>query len=183
MNKIQGLISDYSPIKREGTQIVIGYGMQPIDGEEATWYEVSLPAGKYPLLSLDDVKKAIIGDINAQTDEKILSGFVWTPEGGQPINVWLSEENQRNFSEAQRVALMVSDAILPVTFKMGEDENETAVYHEFTTAEELTGFYLASVAYINQCLQQGWAEKDSIDWAPYEALFPAQQQEQPVAAA
>lgn len=173
MKKIYGSKNDYAPLKREGTQIVVSYGYEKNGKNGATWYEVSLPASKYPLLSLANVKEAIIADINANTDQQILSGFTWTPEGGAPINVWLSEENQRNFSEAQRIAMIMPDSILPVTFKLGEQEDGTPIYHDFTTSEELTSFYLQAVAFINATLAEGWLRKDSIDWAPYEALFPA----------
>lgn len=37
-------------------------------------------------------------------------------------------------------------------------------------------FYVKAVAHINQTLAAGWREKDAIDWAPYEALFPSQSQ-------
>ena len=116
-------------------------------------------------LSLSDVKDAIVKDINDRTDEKILSGFVWNDKP-----VWLSSENQFNFSEADRKAEKNAD-ILPITFKIGEQDG-TPVYHTFETYEELDGFYTLAFAYINQCLVDGWREKDSIDWAPYEALFP-----------
>ena len=108
------------------------------------------------------VKKVIVDYINSKTDERILSGFVWNG-----INVWLSDENQRNFSEAQRVAMITSGQSLPMTFKLGEDAGGNPVYHEFTTVEEITGFYLSAVAYINQCLNEGWLEKDSIDMSDY----------------
>ena len=117
---------------------------------------------KEPHLEAAEVKKIVIDRINAKTDARILSGFRWNG-----INVWLSEENQRNFSEAQRVALMTNGQSLPVTFKLGEDAEGNPVYHEFTSVEELTGFYLAAVAFIQQCLAEGWQEKDSIDWSLY----------------
>ena len=116
-----------------------------------------------------EVKKIIDNHINARTDERILSGFVWTPPATVPddspsaIHVWLSEENQRNFSEAQRVAMITNGQSLPMTFKLGEDADGNPVYHVFSTIEELTGFYLQAVAYINQCLNEGWTEKDSIN--------------------
>lgn len=113
--------------------------------------------------SMAEVKDFVYGVINAQTDEKILSGFVWNG-----IGVWLSEENQRNFSEAQRVAQMTEGESLPVKFKLGEDEQGEPVYHTFTTVNAITQFYLAAVAYINQCLKDGWDEKDSFDFTPYE---------------
>ena len=176
MNKYYGLISDFAPVVEDASRVVIAYGMQPEqDGEHATWYEVVFYK-KQGKPNFEAAKKAVIADINARTDEKIISGFVWTPQGGDPINVWLSEENQRNFSEAQRIAAAMPEAILPVTFKLGEQADETPIYHEFTTAEELTSFYLQAVAYINATLAQGWAEKDGIDWTPYqEALQPAEQ--------
>jgi len=173
MNKIYGLKSDYAPIKREGTQIVVSYGYESIDKNEGTWYEVSLPAANYPLLSFADVKDAILGDINARTDEKIISGFVWTPAaGGDPIPVWLSTENQFNFKSAYDLAVQKDGATLPVTFKMGEDADGNPVYHTFETMEDADDFYIKAVAYINQTLAAGWTEKDAIDWKPYEELFP-----------
>lgn len=117
---------------------------------------------KEPHLDMDYVKKVIVDYINSKTDERILSGFVWNG-----TNVWLSDENQRNFSEAQRVAMITGGQSLPMTFKLGEDSEGNPVYHEFTAVEELTGFYLSAVAYINQCLNEGWQEKDNIDWSQY----------------
>ena len=172
-NKYSGKVSDYQPVVEDASRVVISYGLEVAeDGENATWYEVVFYK-KQGKPSFDAAKKAILADINARTDEKIISGFVWTPEGGDPIPVWLSEENQRNFSEAQRIAADTPQAILPVKFKLGEQADETPIYHTFETSGELTSFYLQAVAYINATLAQGWAEKDGIDWTPYaEALQP-----------
>ena len=49
-----------------------------------------------------------------------------------------------------------NSSILPITFKLGEDENEEPIYYTFTTVEELTSFYTQAFAYINQCLNEGW---------------------------
>jgi hypothetical protein len=81
------------------------------------------------------------------------------------INVWLSEENQRNFSEAQRLSLV------PVKFKLSELSDGTAVYHTFESAEELNNFYTQAATYIQQCLQDGWNEKDKLDFTPFENYF------------
>lgn len=115
-----------------------------------------------------DVKDAILNAIDAKTDAKILNGYEFTPDGAEaPIVVWLSKESQTNFSEAHRLQ------IVPVKFKLNETEDKQAIYHTFETFEELNRFYIGGVQYINQCLNEGWAEKDAIDWSPYEALFPA----------
>lgn len=170
MNKINGKQSDFALMRTEGTQILIGYGLKKITGTKLyEWYEVSIPKAQINQLSLQDVKDAIINDIDARTDAKILNGYQFTPDGAEEsITVWLSKESQTNFSEAQRLQ------IIPVKFKLNETEDKQPIYHTFETIEELNRFYLGGVQYINQCLNEGWAEKDGIDWEPYEALFPAQ---------
>lgn len=170
MNKINGTLSDFALLRIEGTQIVIGYGLKKIDDSDLyEWYEVSIAKTQINQLTFEQVKAAIIADIDARTDAKILNGYEFTPDGAEePIVVWLSKESQTNFSEAQRLQ------IIPVKFKLNETEDKQPIYHTFETIEELNRFYLGGVQYINQCLNEGWAEKDGIDWEPYEALFPAQ---------
>ena len=162
MNKVYGLKSDYAAVKKDASRVIVCYGFEEVDGENATWYEVYLPMSQMQQLNINVVKEAVYGDINARTDDNILEGFVWND-----IKVWLSAENQRNFSEAQRMASAIP-SILPLTFKLGETEEEEPVYHTFESVEELDGFYVSAFAYINQCLNQGWQEKDAIDWQPYE---------------
>lgn len=172
MNKTFGPAADFALVKDDGTRTIVSYDLECVAGSEnATWREVYFPKKQVAKPSLDQVKSAIIADINAQTDEKIITGFSWTPAGGDPIPVWLSEENQRNFSEAQRIAVDMPQAMLPVTFKLGEQANGTPIYHEFTTAEELTGFYLHGLQFINATLAEGWQRKDSIDWDAYAAAL------------
>lgn len=173
MNKMNGKKSSFAPVREDGSRITICYGLKKLNEDLYEWYEVYLPKKQTAALSLQTVKDAIIGDINARTDEKIVSGFVWNPAaGGDSIPVWLSTENQFNFKSAYDLAIQKNGATLPVTFKMGEHEDGTPVYHTFNTMEDADDFYIKAVAYINFCLAQGWEEKDGIDWSPYEALFP-----------
>lgn len=167
---MNGTKADFALIREERGRIVIGYGLKKITGSKLyEWYEIYVSKAQINQLSLQDVKDAIIKDIDDRTDAKILNGYPFTPDGAEdPIIVWLSKESQTNFSEAQRLQ------IIPVKFKLNETEDKQPIYHTFETVEELDRFYLCGVQYINQCLNEGWAEKDSIDWAPYEALFPAQ---------
>lgn len=172
MNKVFGNIKDYSCVKEDASRIVIGYGFEAVDKNNATWYEVYLYKKQTSQISLEIVKNAIINDINERTDEKIVSGLVWQPKlGGEPIPVWLSTENQFNFKSAYDLAVQKNGATLPVTFKMGENEDGTPVYHTFETMEDADDFYLQAVAHINATLAEGWQEKDSIDWTPYEVYF------------
>jgi len=165
--KVNGTLSDFAAVRTEGTQIVISYGLKQVDGYLYEWHEVSLNKTSTNALTLDIVKTAILGDINHRTDEKILSGLVW-----QDKPVWLSQENQFNFKAAYDMAVQTQGATLPVTFKLGEREGGTPVYHTFGTMEESTDFYTAAVNHIHQSVEDGWREKDAIDWTPYEALFP-----------
>ena len=172
MNKVNGKKISFAPIREDGSRITICYGLKKLSVDLYEWLEVYLPKKQTSTLSLQTVKDAIIDDINARTDEKIISGFVWSPQaGGDAIPVWLSTENQFNFKSAYDLAVQKQGATLPVTFKMGEHADGTPVYHTFETMEDADDFYLQAVGYINQCLEAGWTEKDSIDWAPYEDYF------------
>lgn len=173
MNRTYGKKECFEPVRRDASRTIVSYDYkEEEDHINATWREVYFYKKKNRHPTLIQVKGAVYADINKQTDEKILSGFAWTPEGGETsIRVWLSDENQRNFSEAQRISMMMPQAILPVTFKLGEQKDGSPVYYEFQTAEELTSFYLQAVAHINQCLAEGWARKDGIDWEPYQNLL------------
>jgi hypothetical protein len=141
--------------KRKQTYIV-RTDLQPYQTEEADGVTFIEHRFDYKP-SIEEVKEFVVGVINRQTDEKILSGFVWK---GQ--SVWLSAESQRNFSEAHRMGMV------PVTFKLWELPGGTAVYHTFETMSELDDFYRHACAYINQCLQEGWQKKDSFDFSVYE---------------
>lgn len=173
MNKVAGKKSDFQLFGEDGSRIIIGYGQKKVTETLYEWYEVYFYKKQVNQFGIDKIKEAIIADINARTDEKILNGFEWNG-----IKVWLSDENQRNFSEAQRMASANAETVLPLTFKLGEDAEGQPVYHTFETVEELNAFYFSAFAYINQCLVEGWQEKDGMDWAPYEALFPHEEQAQ-----
>lgn len=175
MSKVHGPKTCYVPIRENATQVIVSYDFKADGKKNAYWQEVYFNKNRTAKPSLEQIKAAVLADINRQTDEKILKGFVWTPEGGEPVNVWLSLENQQNFSEAHNIAKDHPEAILPVKFKISENEDGTPIYHTFETFEELDGFYLAGAAFKVQCLQEGWQRKDSMDWSPYEPDEPETQ--------
>ena len=156
MNKVNGTQASFSPVREDGSRITICYGLKKLSKDLYEWLEVYLPKKQTSQLSLQTVKDAIIGDINERVKTAIISGFVWE---GNPV--WLSEENQLNFTQG----------VVPVTFKIGEQEDGTPIYHEFTTAEDLKAFNDACIAWKQQCLTDGYTEKDSIDWTPYQQAF------------
>ena len=170
-NKYSGNVSDFQPVVEDASRVVISYGLTELGDGKAEWYEIPFYK-KQGRPSFDAAKKAIIADIDARTDEKILDGYEFTPDGAEdPIVVWLSKESQTDFSEAHRLQ------IVPIKFKLNETADMQPIYHTFETFEELDRFFTGGVRHINKCLNEGWAEKDSIDWTPYaEALQPVTEQ-------
>ena len=163
MNKVFGEITLYAPIRIHGKRTIVSYDFQEVgDGVNATWNELYYSQREKVYPAFEKVKNDIIADINAKTDEKILSGFVWN---NKPV--WLSSENQFNFKAAYDLAVQTVGQSLPVKFKLGEDEEGNPIYHTFETLADLQDFYTKAIAYINQCLNDGWQLKDSIDWNDY----------------
>ncbi|MBR2236336.1 MAG: hypothetical protein IJ887_00425 [Prevotella sp.] len=111
----------------------------------------------------EQIKEAVIAGIDSQTDMNIASGFVWN---GKPV--WLSMENQFNFKAVCDKAVKKDGENLPVKFKLGQDANGNPVYHTFESVEELSGFVDLAEEYVHQCIIDGWARKDSVDWSEYE---------------
>ena len=79
--------------------------------------------------------------------------------------VWLSIENQFNYKAIYDLAIQTNSKNLPVMFKFGTVEKP--VYYTFNTIEELNDFYLKSIKFIQQTLENGWKEKDTFDFSPY----------------
>lgn len=154
MAKVYGLKQCYVPVRETYSQTIISYSMTPEpDGVHATWYEVYFNKKEVQKPSLEQIKDAVIADINARVKDNIISGFVWN---GKPV--WLSEENQMNFAQG----------VAPVTLKIGEEPDRTPIYNNFETAKQLKAFSEACSVWKQQCLQAGWTEKDGIDWSPYD---------------
>lgn len=195
MNKVFAPKECYVPIREDSSRTIISYEyVAEEDGVNATWYEIYIPKKQKQSVSFNEVCDAIIEDINARTDEKILSGFVWTCLKGEDkdktFNVWLSTENEFNFKAAYDLAVQTQGQSLPVKFKLGEIEVEVEseeeqrqtekqpVYHTFENMEDFSDFYVKTIAYVNQCLNEGWAKKDSMDFEPYRRLYESDVEEE-----
>ena len=156
MSKINIKLSDFKTIQTDGSQITVCYGLKQVSGNIYECQEVVLPKTQHNQLTFDVVKEAIIADINSRVKSAIIGGFVW-----QDKPVWLSEENQLNFSQG----------VVPVTLKIGEQEDGTPIYHKFDTDEELRAFNDDCNVWKQQCLTEGYKEKDGIDWNAYKRNF------------
>ena len=108
--------------------------------------------------TMDEIKTDITEQINRNVDEKILCGMTY-----KGMAVWLSTENQLNYKAAHDLAVQTGGKTLPVRFKFGTEEDEPQ-YYTFESVEELDEFYVAMVKHIQTALNEGWTEKDNIDW-------------------
>lgn len=110
--------------------------------------------------NLGMIKNVILNWFNDEINKKILSGFVWNG-----MKVWLSSENQFNYKAAYDLACQTNGATLPIVVKFGTSSEP--IYYTFTNLEEFTEFYTASIKYIQSTLEEGWKQKDSINWEEY----------------
>lgn len=159
MEKIYGATGRNDGIQQVGRrrwEVFYGYGE-----DAGTGYNFRLTLEYKP--SVQEIRQIIIDQINANTDAKILDGFVW-----QGVKVWLSQENQTNFKAAYDLNVQNGGKMLPMKFKLGEDADGVPVYHTFEDMTEFADFYVSAVAHINKCLTDGWEEKDALDMTPYE---------------
>jgi len=173
MNKVNGLKSDFAYLKEDASRIIIGYNYKEVSNDMAEWIEVYVYKKQRSHLSFSEIKKAIIADIDACTDEKILNGYEWTilhgDDEGKTVKVWLSKENQNNFKAKHDAAKEYPNLVaFPMKYKISEDSDEKAIYEVFQSFEELVQFYLGGLAYIESCYQEGWEVKDGIDFSVYE---------------
>lgn len=137
--------------------LIFGYGID----EDGNGYNMRKNYDHKPTKT--ELKEDITQLIDGITDSKILQGFRWNE-----VSVYLSTENQMNFKAAFDLNMQTGGLMLPVKFKLGEDTEGNAVYHTFENMDDFTNFYTSAVSYINQCLNEGWAEKDSLDMSSYE---------------
>lgn len=160
MQKIYGAPFEQNGLQKVGRKkydIFFGFGKD--DEADETGYNYRQRFDHEP--TVEECRKAIYEVIDKQVQETILQGMQYNG-----LLVWLSAENQRNY---QATALQVqTDAAnaLPVTVKLGTDESPE--YVTFKTADEYIAFANAVTAHIRKALDEGWQEKQNIDWNAYQ---------------
>ena len=172
----------YVPFERINEEVyAVRWGLQPVVAPEVVkdkttrrLVSVGEPkeTGKYSWMThymygkptMTQIRGLVLDWYNRQVDNKILDGFEWK---GMPV--WLSSENQFNYKAAYDLAVQTGGSNLPVTFKFGTTEDP--LYHTFDSIEDLSGFYIGAMSYINARLNEGWKAKDAIDWSVYETAL------------
>ena len=110
---------------------------------------------------MDELKDEILELVNEEVDKAILSGYEYDGK-----MVWLSTENQFNYKAAYDLAVQTGGASLPVTLKLGTLEKPE--YVTFEDVETFSAFYIGAIKFIQKVLEEGWNEKDKVDWTKFE---------------
>lgn len=155
-----GPLADFKPVRCDFTRTVISFLPTEQPNGMFHWHEVYYNKRSRPKPSIEEVKRKIIDDINAETDDKILRTFVW-----RDIPVWLSMENQNNIKGAYMIARDAPER-LPIVMKFGTDD--MPIMHTFTSVDDLADLNLAMFDHISKCCAEGWQKKYSINWAEIE---------------
>ncbi len=136
-------------------EVFYGYGE-----EDGVGYQYRVVVTHRP--SLDEVKAMVLARINQNVQERILSGMRYRGR-----MVWLSAENQRNIAMGYALAKGGDLEELP-TVKLGTDDDFEL--YTFEDVEEFVGFAKAVQEHIEASLNEGRAEKESVDWSAYSVV-------------
>ena len=109
--------------------------------------------------TIEEVKETITAQISQNTQKAIVEGYEW--KGNM---VWLSSENQANYTLAYDMAKNRDLEEMP-TVKLGTDE--APVYYTFKDAKELTAFVTGMQQHIQDCLNASWTERKEMDWSVF----------------
>lgn len=107
--------------------------------------------------NIEEVRETILSQISQNTKTAIIDGYEW--KGNK---VWLSSENQQNYTLAYELAQNGDLTEMP-TVKLGTDESP--VYYTFNNAKELAAFVAGMQHHIQNRLLESWQERQEIDWS------------------
>ncbi len=137
----------------------VRWGLTPTNetGENVDFWEEEF--GHEP--TKEDIQDFIYKAIDTDAQQKILSGLTFNG-----LLVWLSAENQRNYT-ATAIRIQTGDtSVLPVSVKLGTDE--APVLQQFNTAGDFLAFFNTVNKHISDTLAEAWQAKLSIDWDKYD---------------
>lgn len=142
-------------IGRNKWELIFGFGKD--SEQEQTGWNYRQRFTSKP--TLDEIKAIISAQIDADTDENILHGFVW-----KELPVKLDIENQTNILGILVNLPLGGDSLFPMTFKLGDYSDGTPAFHEFTSAQEFADFAKSATSHKQEAYSKGWQEKSTINW-------------------
>lgn len=158
MDKIYG-----SSIRQDGLQKVgrnrwdLFYGFGK-DEDNEMGYNWRTSFDHHP--TIDEVKDIISTQISENAQKRIVEGYMWNG-----LQVWLSSENQENYTLAYNMAKNGDLKDMP-TVKLGTDDEP--VLHTFKDTAELISFVKGMQQHIQDILIAYWKERNEIDWSIFE---------------
>lgn len=158
MNKVYGATGRQDGLYNIGKnkwELIYGFGKD--NDEDATGWNYRQRFTSKP--TVNEIKVIISAQIDADTDENILHGFVWN---GLPVK--LDTENQTNILGILVNLPLGGDSLFPMTFKLGDHADGTPAFHEFTSAQEFADFAKSATSHKQAAYNKGWQEKLSINW-------------------
>lgn len=142
-------------IGRSKWELIFGFGKD--SEEEQTGWNYRQRFTAKP--TLDEIKAIVSAQIDSDTDENILHGFVWNE-----LPVKLDTENQTNILGILVNLPLAGDTLFPMTFKLGDHADGTPAFYTFTTAKEFGDFAQAATLHKQTAYSKGWEEKSNINW-------------------
>lgn len=161
MSKTYGLKTEFAFVRKDASRIIVSYNRKDeADGQHCTWDQVCFYKKQTASPTKEQIKDAIIKDINDSVVRQIHEGFEWKGH-----KVWLSLENQANYKAAADLAEKTYDEGDTVTFRFGDEDAPDP--YTFEDANEVIGFWEQVHRYIVATVKAGWDLKASIDWSAY----------------
>ena len=166
--KVKNKKTLYQPIKVvDNNNVIVMWDYKPIIKVNAMGETVETPLAIWQearfnyIPSLTEIKSTILSHYNQEIEYTIKTGLKW-----KGMQVWLTTENQFNYKAAYDLAVQTKGATLPLSIKLGNDDN--VVYYEFKTLDDFSDFYFSAMNHVQKTLSEGWKKKDNIKWELYE---------------
>lgn len=104
---------------------------------------------------------------NEECDEEILTGSSYTTLEDEPVTkpLYLSQENQFNWSTGFLLTNALGGANLPEFIKIGDDDD--FYIYKIETLDQYKHFVLHVLTHIKTCLNKCWQKKANIDLSKY----------------
>lgn len=137
-------------IGRNKWELIFGFGKDSETDE--TGYNYRERFDHKP--TFEEVKATIYKQVDADTDYAIEHGMMWN---GFPVH--LTAETQQNIVGMMAALPLLGESLFPKTFKLGEYEDGSPVFYDFTSVEDFGAFAKAALDYKDTTYAEGWNEK------------------------
>lgn len=145
-------------------EIIYGFGKDNENDETGWNYRHRF--SHFP--SIEEIKLVINSQIDADVDNATLTGLTWND-----MPVYFDSEFQANVLGILAILGIKGDSLFPKTFKLGNYEDGSPAFHEFTSAIEFADFADSLINHKEDCYKSGWQQKEMLEndnWSAYKKL-------------